>query len=153
MRSFPHARLGLYPALPKKQPSNSHATCLSKEYMPCSGPSHKGAYKADACLMDYADDGFLTMMTVMILDAANSFWGGGAGMVVQGWVIVGAVMAMVSHGQNEAERQSVRLTPGVTPNHTGVGSPVFTGILLGIGIAGFIDESVFHQLLQWHTFY
>ena len=74
-------------------------------------------------------------------------------MVVQGWIIVGAVMAMVSHDQNEAERQSVRLPPGVTPNHTGVGSPVFTGILLGIGIAGFIDESVFHQLLQWHTFY
>ncbi len=29
----------------------------------------------------------------------------------------------------------------------------FTGILLGIGIAGFIDETLFHQLLQWHTFY
>jgi len=28
-----------------------------------------------------------------------------------------------------------------------------TGILLGIGIAGFVDEALFHQLLQWHTFY
>ena len=33
------------------------------------------------------------------------------------------------------------------------GSTVLTGVLLGIGIAGFVDESVFHQLLQWHNFY
>lgn len=33
------------------------------------------------------------------------------------------------------------------------GPAVVTGVLLGIGIAGFIDESVFHQLLQWHNFY
>lgn len=92
-------------------------------------------------------------MPVMILDVANGFWGGGAGMAVQGWVIVGTIMAMVSHGRDEAEQQSARLTPGVTPNRAGVGSPIFTGILLGIGIAGFIDESVFHQLLQWHAFY
>ena len=30
---------------------------------------------------------------------------------------------------------------------------ILTGVLLGSGIAGFIDESIFHQLLQWHTFY
>lgn len=34
-----------------------------------------------------------------------------------------------------------------------VGSSLRTGILLGIGIAGFVDEALFHQLLQWHTFY
>lgn len=28
-----------------------------------------------------------------------------------------------------------------------------TGVMLGIGIAGFVDEAVFHQLLQWHNFY
>ena len=33
------------------------------------------------------------------------------------------------------------------------GGAVVTGVLLGIGIAGFIDESIFHQLLQWHNFY
>jgi uncharacterized membrane protein len=32
-------------------------------------------------------------------------------------------------------------------------SILFTGILIGIGIAGFVDETLFHQLLQWHTFY
>ncbi|MFL5628304.1 MAG: DUF2243 domain-containing protein [Ktedonobacteraceae bacterium] len=32
-------------------------------------------------------------------------------------------------------------------------SALLTGILLGIGIVGFIDETVFHQLLQWHNFY
>lgn len=30
---------------------------------------------------------------------------------------------------------------------------LLTGILLGIGIIGFLDEAIFHQLLQWHTFY
>ncbi len=32
-------------------------------------------------------------------------------------------------------------------------SVLFTGILIGIGIAGFLDETLFHQLLQWHAFY
>src|SRR5919205_4327922 len=42
----------------------------------------------------------------------------------------------------DLDRAAPRLRPAVV-----------TGVLLGIGIAGFIDESVFHQLLQWHTFY
>jgi len=32
-------------------------------------------------------------------------------------------------------------------------SVLFTGILIGIGVAGFVDETLFHQLLQWHSFY
>ena len=32
-------------------------------------------------------------------------------------------------------------------------STLFTGILIGIGIIGFLDETIFHQILQWHTFY
>jgi uncharacterized membrane protein len=32
-------------------------------------------------------------------------------------------------------------------------SALFTGILLGIGIMAFLDETILHQLLQWHTFY
>ena len=28
-----------------------------------------------------------------------------------------------------------------------------TGVLIGIGVAGFVDEVVFHQLLHWHHFY
>ncbi len=32
-------------------------------------------------------------------------------------------------------------------------SALVTGLLLGVGIAGFIDETVFHQLLQWHNLY
>jgi uncharacterized membrane protein len=32
-------------------------------------------------------------------------------------------------------------------------SALWTGILLGIGIMGFLDETLLHQLLQWHTFY
>ena len=30
---------------------------------------------------------------------------------------------------------------------------VFTGVLLGIGVAGFVDQAVMHELLQWHSFY
>lgn len=30
---------------------------------------------------------------------------------------------------------------------------LWSGILFGIGFAGFIDEMVFHQLLHWHHFY
>lgn len=28
-----------------------------------------------------------------------------------------------------------------------------SGVLFGVGLAGFIDETVFHQLLHWHKFY
>jgi uncharacterized membrane protein len=30
---------------------------------------------------------------------------------------------------------------------------LLTGVLSGVGVAGFIDETVFHQLLHWHHFY
>jgi uncharacterized membrane protein len=30
---------------------------------------------------------------------------------------------------------------------------LLSGVLIGIGVAGFIDETVFHQLLHWHHFY
>lgn len=30
---------------------------------------------------------------------------------------------------------------------------VTSGVLMGIGVAGFIDETVFHQILHWHHFY
>jgi uncharacterized membrane protein len=30
---------------------------------------------------------------------------------------------------------------------------ILSGVLFGIGLAAFIDETVFHQLLHWHHFY
>ncbi|MDJ0462708.1 DUF2243 domain-containing protein [Streptomyces sp. H27-C3] len=33
------------------------------------------------------------------------------------------------------------------------GRAVLGGVLTGVGIAAFIDETVFHQLLHWHHFY
>ncbi|AVQ98766.1 DUF2243 domain-containing protein [Oceanobacillus sp. M65] len=33
------------------------------------------------------------------------------------------------------------------------GRNLLSGILFGLGIAAFIDETVFHQLLRWHHFY
>ncbi|MGW5457002.1 DUF2243 domain-containing protein [Nocardia sp. NPDC003979] len=34
-----------------------------------------------------------------------------------------------------------------------VARSVWSGVLVGIGTASFIDETVFHQLLHWHHFY
>jgi uncharacterized membrane protein len=33
------------------------------------------------------------------------------------------------------------------------GRNVLSGVLLGVGVAAFVDETVFHQLLHWHHFY
>jgi uncharacterized membrane protein len=30
---------------------------------------------------------------------------------------------------------------------------IWSGILTGLGVAAFVDEAVFHQLLHWHHFY
>ncbi|MFD1737789.1 DUF2243 domain-containing protein [Bacillus salitolerans] len=30
---------------------------------------------------------------------------------------------------------------------------MWSGILFGIGLAAFVDETIFHQLLHWHHFY
>jgi len=40
----------------------------------------------------------------------------------------------------------------------GYGTPLparsgWAGVLIGIGVAAFVDETVFHQLLHWHHFY
>jgi uncharacterized membrane protein len=34
-----------------------------------------------------------------------------------------------------------------------VGRSIVTGALMGVGVAAFVDETVFHQLLHWHHFY
>ena len=34
-----------------------------------------------------------------------------------------------------------------------VGRNIVSGALLGVGVAAFVDETVFHQLLHWHHFY
>ena len=53
------------------------------------------------------------------------------------------------------EQRGARSREGRAQQRTGqlVRSVLFTGILLGIGIAAFVDETLLHQLLQWHTFY
>jgi uncharacterized membrane protein len=57
-------------------------------------------------------------------------------------------------------REEVRLVVVPSPQRlpTGYGvsltaRSVWSGVLIGIGIAAFVDETVFHQLLHWHHFY
>ncbi|SFN61561.1 DUF2243 domain-containing protein [Mycetocola miduiensis] len=39
-------------------------------------------------------------------------------------------------------------------NHsTGSRRNLLSGVLLGVGIAAFVDETVFHQILHWHHFF
>ena len=52
------------------------------------------------------------------------------------------------------------MTPDPPPHHSSRASVAYrrrsvllTGITLGIGIIGFVDEALLHQVLQWHTFY
>ena len=43
---------------------------------------------------------------------------------------------------------------GTRPAATALPARVLvSGVLVGIGVAAFVDESVFHQLLHWHHFY
>jgi uncharacterized membrane protein len=44
-------------------------------------------------------------------------------------------------------RPDTSLRPAAT------GRSVVAGLLIGVGVAAFIDETVFHQLLHWHHFY
>ncbi len=39
------------------------------------------------------------------------------------------------------------------PQSPSAGRSIAAGLLIGVGVAGFLDETVFHQLLHWHHFY
>jgi uncharacterized membrane protein len=43
--------------------------------------------------------------------------------------------------------------PSAAVRHALPGRSIGAGVLIGVGVAGFIDETVFHQLLHWHHFY
>jgi len=43
--------------------------------------------------------------------------------------------------------------PGSPEDVNGLRRSLLAGILMGIGVAGFVDETVFHQILHWHHFY
>jgi uncharacterized membrane protein len=49
-------------------------------------------------------------------------------------------------------RTDLKRATGTTAN-SAAGRNVLAGALLGVGIAAFLDETVFHQLLHWHHFY
>jgi uncharacterized membrane protein len=39
------------------------------------------------------------------------------------------------------------------PRAHSVNAVLWTGVVLGVGLVGAVDETAFHQLLQWHNFY
>lgn len=41
----------------------------------------------------------------------------------------------------------------VAVNTASTSRSLWSGVLVGLGVAGFVDETVFHQLLHWHHFY
>src|SRR4051794_15768185 len=86
-------------------------------------------------------------MRLFVLDTGAGLFS--PAFVFPGWLLVGAVLALSSRKRDEGRAELTAVTPEVTH----LASPLLTGILLGIGIIGFLDEAVFHQLLQWHTFY
>jgi uncharacterized membrane protein len=45
-----------------------------------------------------------------------------------------------------------QVPPSSSPAHR-TSRSITTGLLIGVGVAAFIDETVFHQLLHWHHFY
>ncbi|RCH65613.1 DUF2243 domain-containing protein [Streptomyces sp. SDr-06] len=46
-----------------------------------------------------------------------------------------------------------RTTPKEPQNAPLRARSAWAGVLIGVGIAAFVDETVFHQLLHWHHFY
>lgn len=42
--------------------------------------------------------------------------------------------------------------PSPAPRHP-PGRSTLSGVLAGLGLVAFVDETVFHQLLHWHQFY
>jgi uncharacterized membrane protein len=63
---------------------------------------------------------------------------------------------MAQHARNERDMGDTSSAAGNAasePETRRRRSVLLTGVLLGIGIIGFLDEAILHQLLQWHTFY
>jgi uncharacterized membrane protein len=44
-------------------------------------------------------------------------------------------------------------SPVVLDERSTLRRSLLSGVLVGVGVAGFVDETVFHQLLHWHHFY
>ncbi|WP_106399025.1 DUF2243 domain-containing protein [Actinocorallia populi] len=44
-------------------------------------------------------------------------------------------------------------TKGAGTRETTSRRSLWAGVLFGVGVAAFVDEAVFHQLLHWHHFY
>ncbi len=62
-------------------------------------------------------------------------------------------MAARSRGSGRTMSSVAGNAPTPTTSRSTPRRSILSGLLLGVGVAGFIDEAVFHQLLHWHHFY
>ena len=93
-------------------------------------------------------------MLVLPLHLPATWWGASVSLAMPATMLMGALLAVAGGGQglpHSGGRFVARDTAEAERDQSG--GALLTGILLGIGIVGFIDEAVFHQLLQWHNFY
>ncbi len=61
-----------------------------------------------------------------------------------------SALAGTSGAVSNAAGEATRRIDTAAPDRS---RSLLSGVLVGIGVAGFIDEVVFHQLLHWHHFY
>jgi uncharacterized membrane protein len=93
-------------------------------------------------------------MLIPPLHPPATWWGASVSLAVPATLLMGVMLAVVSDGQGLSRAgKGAAARDTVAANRDQSGAALVTGILLGIGIVGFIDEAVFHQLLQWHNFY
>jgi uncharacterized membrane protein len=52
-----------------------------------------------------------------------------------------------------ARGQRTAVSPATVAGRRGIRPVVWTGLAIGVGLIGALDEIIFHQILQWHNFY
>ncbi len=92
-------------------------------------------------------------MSALPLHSLASLWDNGPHLALPALVATGALLAL-SRGDRAVDPPERHESRAATARAgSGAGAALLTSVLLGIGIAGFLDEAIFHQLLQWHNFY
>jgi uncharacterized membrane protein len=79
------------------------------------------------------------MVHPILLDTGTGLFS--PALVIPGWLLVGAALAFSSRA-SDASDDGPAAPPRVSRAGDRPASPLLTGVLLGIGIIGFLDEAV-----------